>query len=352
MLKHRLKLFLRGAYARLLFHTGLHGLVDRLMPRRLTILFGHCVADPEINGFLPPDMKIRAERLEALLRWFAARYELVTIGEGVRRLAEPGKQSLLALSMDDGYRDNYSALPAILRRTGARATLFLETRPLDGAGVNWSHKLFWLLDRGAAIEDLARRYQELSADAATRQALGGALAANGDAVYQVKRVLKYEAEPKDRERVLQALFLESGGDEARLNRTLYMDWREARELERAGVELGGHTVHHHVLARLDPKEQAAEIAGSARAMEERLGVRPRVFAYPFGRRWDYDQTSVQAARDAGFAIAVNTHAGTNSGAGFELKRLPIDDQAALHLLVAEACGGFDLLRKIGLDLSE
>ena len=37
-LKHRVKVMLREAYARALFHTGLWALVDRAMPPRLTIL--------------------------------------------------------------------------------------------------------------------------------------------------------------------------------------------------------------------------------------------------------------------------------------------------------------------------
>ena len=37
---------------------------------------------------------------------------------------------------------------------------------------------------------------------------------------------------------------------------------------------------------------------------------------------------------------------------YQLKRLMIDETSQLHLLAAEACGGFDLLRRIGIDLSE
>jgi peptidoglycan/xylan/chitin deacetylase (PgdA/CDA1 family) len=310
------------------------------------------VADPTVNGFLPPDMKIAAARLEALLGWFAGRYEMVTVGEGVERLRAGGRRSLVALTMDDGYRDNRTGLLPILARTGARATVFLETRPLDRGQVNWSHKLFWLLDRGEPIQALAERYRELSGDEATRAALARAAAAAGDAVYQVKRLLKYDADPDDRERVVDELFRARGGDEAALCRTLYLGWDDARALRDAGVELGGHTVHHHVLATLPPARQAEEIAGCAAAMQGALGTRPAVFAYPFGRRWDYDAASVAAARAAGFTAAVNTHAGTNAAGGFELRRLPIDDGAELPLLVAEACGGFDLLRRLGLDLSE
>lgn len=350
--KHELKLLLRRAYAGFLYHTGLHALVDRAMPRRLTILFGHCVADPGVNGFLPPDMKIGAARLERVLGWFARRYEMVTVSEGLARLRDGGRRSLVALSMDDGYRDNRAGLLPILARTGARATVFLETRPLDGEDLNWSHKLFWMLHRGEPLGALVQGYAELSGDAATCAALRRALETPGDALYQVKRVLKYDADADDRERVVGELFRARGGDAAALTRALYLGWDDARALRDAGVELGGHTVSHHVLSRLPPARQAAEIRACAEAMQARLGARPMVFAYPFGRRWDYDAQSVEAARAAGFEAAVNTHAGTNAGTGFELRRLPIDDQAELSLLVAEACGGFDLLRRFGIDLAE
>ena len=59
-------------------------------------------------------------------------------------------------------------------------------------------------------------------------------------------------------------------------------------------------------------------------------------------------------RAAGFASATTTHAGTNGRGSdpYELKRIMIDEDAELHLIAAEACGGFDLLRKIGIDLSD
>jgi peptidoglycan/xylan/chitin deacetylase (PgdA/CDA1 family) len=350
--KHALKLFLRRIYARALFFTGLHAVVNRLMPRRMTILFGHCVDEPAINGFLPADMKIRAERLERILAWLARRYDMVTIGEGLERLERAGRgRSLVALSMDDGYRDNRTALPAILARTGARATVFLATGPVSGGGVDWSHKLFWMLARGEPIELLARRYLDLTADEQARAGLRRALEGGGDHVHAVKRVLKYDADPDERERVIDALFRAGGGDEAELRGALYMTWDDARALLAGGIEFGGHTMSHHVLSTLPAARQAAEIRGCTEALERELGVRPRVFAYPFGRRWDYDAASKAAVRDAGYAAAVNTHAGTNARRGLELARLALGDGSDLALLAAEACGGFDLLRRVGIDLS-
>ena len=89
-MKHRLKLAARELVARLLFHTGLHALVNRLAPRRLVILAGHCVA-PQQGSWpggehLPADMKTSAGKLRVLLTWFGRRYPVVSIGEGVAAL--------------------------------------------------------------------------------------------------------------------------------------------------------------------------------------------------------------------------------------------------------------------------
>ena len=346
-LKHKLKLAAREGVARVLFHSGLHALLDRLMPRRLVILAGHCVSAPS-NASLPKDMKIAQGDLELILSWFAARYEVVTVGAGVRKLSERGRRSLFALSMDDGYRDNRTHLLPLLQRLKLGATIYLESRPLDERRLTWTHKFFWTLDRIGA-ERFVAEYLACAEDAHTRTELG-----LQRATYHLKRVLKYQAPVTERTRIVDELFALHGGDERALCEELYLDWDDVRELARCGVELGGHTLTHEILARLDRDGAQAEIAGSKRALEAGLGAPIESFAYPFGRRWDYDHNSVDAARAAGFASATNTHAGTNNPHSdrYQLRRVMIDADAQLHLLVAEACGGFDLLRKLGLELGE
>ncbi len=353
-MKHRLKRLARDLYARLLWFTGLARLVDRSMPRRLTILAGHCVEDAAINGGVPADMKIRAERLAEVLGALGARFELVTVGEGFGRLRAGGGRSMVALSMDDGYRDNASVLPALLERCGARATIFLESRPLDERRVNWSHKYFWLLER-VGLAELVRRYGAETSDGAVAEKLRASLDAKGAEAYRAKLVLKYEAPRVERDRTLDRLFAAEGGDERALCETIYMRWEDARELARRGHELGGHTVTHEILASLASEEQVEEVAGGRASIERELGPQESLsFAYPFGRRWDFDERSIEAVRRCGFTLAVTTHAGTNTVASdpYRLARWMIDDKTPIHVLGTEAAGGFELLRRIGLDLSE
>ncbi len=346
-IRHQLKRALRELYARCLYHSGAHALLDRLMPRRLLVLAGHCVASAA-NAPLGPNMRIGAAELEALLAWFAKRYEVLDVGRALERLGQPGRRSLVALTMDDGYKDNRAQLLPILERLGLSATLYLESAPLDLRQVNWTHKFFWVLER-TGTRRFAELYAARAGDERTRRLLAGELSS-----YQLKRVLKYEAAPAERTRLVDELFREQGGDERALCEQLYLTWDEVRELDRAGVEIGAHTVRHEILARLAPEEAEREIAGSKAALERGLGHPVRSFAYPFGRRWDYHAAAKESARRSGFASATTTHAGTNRADSdrYELRRVMIDEHTRLHLLAAEACGGFDLLRRFGIELGE
>lgn len=324
------------------------------MPRRFTILCGHCVDAPLINGDLPVDMRTSPAKLRRMLSWFAGRYQMCTLSEGLDSLSSgTGGRSLLALTMDDGYRDNAEVLPQILAETGARATVFLESRALDERCLNWSHKYFWLLSK-IGERELGRALVNAAEDEELRTALRAALEHNSRLNYHVKRVLKYEVTSEPRDLVVDAVFAAQGGDELALCERVYMGWSGAQELQRAGVELGGHTVHHPVLATLSAEQQLEEVRHGREVIEREVESHLRAFAYPFGRRWDYNEDSVEAVRAAGFEFAVTTHAGTNDASTDRLRlaRLTFDEDTELPLLVAEACGGFDLARRFGIDLSQ
>jgi peptidoglycan/xylan/chitin deacetylase (PgdA/CDA1 family) len=295
-------------------------------------------------------MRIEERELERILAWLARRYDVLPVGPALERIERgEGRRSAVALSLDDGYRDNRTHLLPLLQRMGLSATIYLETRALDERRVNWTHKLFWCLERVEPV-DFVHRYTELSRD---RQGgiLLNQLVPHGEAdVYHVKRVLKYECEPVERERAMDRLFAELGGDERALADALYMTWDDVRALRDGGLELGAHTVSHAILSRLEPEAQRAEVEGSRASIERALGAPPASFAYPFGRAWDWDGRSAEAARAAGFRSATTTHAGVHQR-GDDLYRVPrvmIDESTRLHRVVAETCGGFELLRRLGV----
>lgn len=67
-------------------------------------------------------------------------------------------------------------------------------------------------------------------------------------------------------------------------RSEWMTWDHVRELVALGFDIGGHTMSHANLGAVSLEEARREIAGGVERLERETGVRPTMFAYPYGRR--------------------------------------------------------------------
>jgi peptidoglycan/xylan/chitin deacetylase (PgdA/CDA1 family) len=85
--------------------------------------------------------------------------------------------------------------------------------------------------------------------------------------------------------------------------TRLLDWEELREMSAGGIDVGGHSANHAVLPNLPWVEARREIEACRDAIAERLGRRPRHFAYPNG----FHSPAVRrAVREAGFDTGSTT----------------------------------------------
>jgi peptidoglycan/xylan/chitin deacetylase (PgdA/CDA1 family) len=105
-----------------------------------------------------------------------------------------------------------------------------------------------------------------------------------------------------------------------------------RQLHRAGMEIGGHTVNHPIVARLQKAAARAEIADGKAALEQIVGDQIRLFAYPNGKPGqDYLAEHVAMVKDLGFEAAVSTAWGAAARGGdlFQLPRFTPWDRGEL-----------------------
>ena len=85
---------------------------------------------------------------------------------------------------------------------------------------------------------------------------------------------------------------------------------QLRRMRAAGMGIGAHTVSHPILAKLDVAATRAEIDSSRRFLQDVLGERIGLFAYPNGKPGtDYSPDSVSVVRELGFDAAVSTAPG-------------------------------------------
>lgn len=223
------------------------------------------------------------------------------------------------ITFDDGYADNAEVALPILQRHGVHATFFVATGFLDG-GRMWND----------TVIELVRHAPPGIIDAS---AIGlGSHPVNS--VEQRQRAiaaligqLKYM--PLDA-RLAQVNRLVALVDVA-LSNTLMMSTAQVRQLKDAGMEIGGHTVNHPILAKLDPAQARAEILDGKLALEGITGAPVTLFAYPNGKPdVDYLAEHVAIVRELGFEAAVSTAHGASKGNAdlFQLPRFsPWDSQS-------------------------
>lgn len=114
----------------------------------------------------------------------------------------------------------------------------------------------------------------------------------------------------------------------------YMTWDDLQELARSPlITIGAHTRKHPHLAQHTPERVRDELAGSKQDLEQRLHITVRDLAYPSG---SYNRTTIQLAKEAGFAVAVTVHYGVQERADklFELPRVFVNGGAPLEDLIA------------------
>jgi hypothetical protein len=115
-----------------------------------------------------------------------------------------------------------------------------------------------------------------------------------------------------RDQVAKALFEEHITDEASFAEKLYMNWEEARQMQTAGMVIGGHSNRHQPLATLSPEVswrdlQTCQSLLAAHVQPQRLWP----FSYPYGQKNSFNDTTIEQLKQLGFACAFSTEVAAN-----------------------------------------
>ena len=117
----------------------------------------------------------------------------------------------------------------------------------------------------------------------------------------------------------------------------FLTWAQLEALEKSGVEIGSHTVHHSELPSLSDPTALQELIQSRRALEQHLHHPVQSFAYPAGK---FNEHSEGLARQAGYVLAVTTQPGAtqDARAPFALHRYEVLDTTGVRGLAALLAG--------------
>ncbi|MBI1285835.1 MAG: polysaccharide deacetylase family protein [Thiobacillus sp.] len=279
-------------------------LANRLSPAgpkaRLSILIFHRVL-PEIDPLFPGQATV--ESFDAQLDLLKSVFNVLPLPEAVSQLKAgtlPARSA--AITFDDGYADNVTNALPILQKHGLHATFFIATSYLNG-GRMFNDTVIESVRRSPLtrldLNDLDLGAHELDSDVAKAKAIGKILP-------QVKYL------PLDvREDTVAQVVTRAGVGS--LPDDLMMTTSQLKTLHAAGMEIGGHTHRHPILAKLDPNTVRDEIVAGKIWLEDTLCTPVRVFAYPNGKPGsDYLPEQADIVRELGFEGAVSTQRGVST----------------------------------------
>ncbi len=130
-----------------------------------------------------------------------------------------------------------------------------------------------------------------------------------------------------------------------------LTWTQVRELRKAGIHFGSHTVTHPQLKGLKAEEVRTEVRSSKATIEDKLGSPVTSFAYPYAFP-ETDRLFRQRLRavlqEIGYENGVSTIIGTADRAGdrFFMKRLPINSGDDRRFFQAKLAGAYDWLHTL------
>ena len=285
---------------------------------RLSILIYHRVL-PEPDPLFPSE--VDSARFDAQMRHVSRIFNVLPLTEAVARLKSDILPARAAcVTFDDGYADNAEIALPILKKHGIPATFFIATGYLNG-GIMFNDSVIECIrmTKKESLDLPQLGFNELPVQT---------IAEKRSAVESILSSVKYQ-EPIKRQEMVDEIRSRAGVE---LPRNLMMKDDQVRLLSGSGMEIGGHTVNHPILASVDRETARAEIQDGKDYLEELTGNPVRLFAYPNGKP-DRDYLAAHAAivKELGFDAAVSTATGVAHKKSdlFQLPRFTPWDRSAL-----------------------
>lgn len=301
----RIKAALKQLLLRPIVRSGLPVLLQKTLWRRgLTIVTYHGV----LRSPLPASdwCFLDERRFAEQLRYLGERFVVAPLDEAVEQLVEGRlRRPTAVITFDDGFQSVHDVAFPVLRSLGLPATVFLNTGLCGTEDTVWFCRLHGALCRSGR-SDVSWRGLHLDLRGRRRRSIASGVLQNS------LKSLPHDEMLAEARRVVIDLGDDPDAPVGPASPYRMLSLEAARALHDSGlVRLGAHTHSHTILTKVAEDRRHEEIARSLREVGELTGRPCLSFAYPNGRREDYDPGSVQLLRSLGVRVAVTSVAGPN-----------------------------------------
>jgi len=263
------------------------------------VLVYHRIVEEESTDFLykSPSVHHDIKDFKREMSFISKCFKIVSmdeLGEDLKKGRDFESPSI-AITFDDGYRDNYRLAYPILREYGLAATIYLITSLIGTNKRTWPDEIeYALLNSSLKSFTFAPLFGE---EIIEISALEGRREANVRIAEALKRVCNKERlELLDR---LYDILKPNGNTEKNLERRM-LNWQEIGEMSNDNITFAAHTVSHPILTQVSLEDAKWEIRSLKDRIEEKTGKKIRHFAFPNGMAEDFTEELKTFCKEVGF----------------------------------------------------
>jgi peptidoglycan/xylan/chitin deacetylase (PgdA/CDA1 family) len=289
----------------------------------LDVIMYHYVLNMAKTKF--PRLKGMAlDEFRSQLDCLAQNYEMATLesATGFLEGTYKPKRDMCLLTFDDGLKEHYTEVTPLLAERKMQGLFFVITNCLEEATiatVHMNHLLMATLDwetytreflHAVDSEDSEKGLNRVNMEKATRTYPWDTLE-----VARFKYFFNFVLPAGVRDPATKALFRKHLGAEDKVSHELYMSWSEAREMQRAGMMIGGHSHRHRPLSKLRKMELRFDLERCRCLLDRHLDSQDMwPFSYPYGKADSFDERTVEELKLLSFDCGFSTEKGSNAPA--------------------------------------
>jgi peptidoglycan/xylan/chitin deacetylase (PgdA/CDA1 family) len=250
--------------------------------------------------FIPP-MSVSYSIFSFLMEKLAKSRQIVSLEKALEKMqCGTLKGRCVAITFDDGYRDNYEIAMNLLKSKGIPADFFIPVSPIDRGYPYWWDYLDSVIRKNKILFLKWLRMSRFEGIAELSDLKDRQMPVSRLIVRYLNTAGKYLC--ADFLNAVQTEFGPYGG------KRLLMNWEELRCLHKCGFTVGSHALSHTPLTDLPLWEAKREISESGKILSQKLGTAVKGFSYPRGA---WNREIVSMVRQAGYDYAVSTVFGSN-----------------------------------------
>jgi peptidoglycan/xylan/chitin deacetylase (PgdA/CDA1 family) len=284
---------------------------------KAVILMYHQVCERRCD---PWELAVHPNHFYDQLDYLKKHVNVVPVSALAEGIATHSLKKSVAITFDDGFKDNYTNAAPLLDWHELQATFYVATTPLQSRHGYWWDTLQEIVFHSdvlpesfeMTINENLVRFIFRSDRALNSRVMNQTRAWNYNLPIPNERIALYmllwhhiKPLPHEGQKEVMAQICDWARyrDECRADAAT-MNVRELQSLAANSLfSVGAHSVHHPMLSQQSAVDQAFEVRESKRQLENWLGRSVNGFAYPYG---NFNSTTQSLLKKMGFAHAVST----------------------------------------------